>query len=232
MKVGWLFSFGVPMSMRSALYVHAKWFAAVAACGAASGQTDSQPARQGGQRVVAADNLCGPNSLLVASHLVGAPASADLIDRELPPDRESHSMLELKRAAMQAGMHCLAVAWDVQDVPDLTLPAIVLLKGATNRPQHYVVLAGRVGDWIQMIDYPQAPRLVHSKYVRQRWSGHALYVARDARGLDMLRAATRDCALRGGVALAALSFGGASLIVLFWLYWRGRTSRPRGITSP
>jgi ABC-type bacteriocin/lantibiotic exporter with double-glycine peptidase domain len=63
--------------------------------------------------------------------------------------------------------------------PGLTrLPLIVAVKRSTasREADHFVVLYGGNGQWVQVIDYPHMPQWIECSEFAQRWDGRGVYV--------------------------------------------------------
>src|SRR5262245_34939725 len=117
--------------------------------------------KSSGVEIIASENLCGPNSLLMAARLVGVDISPEQVDRLLPSDRGACSMLELKDSALKLGLACRPVRWAPSKRPITSQPAIIALKLNDAQRLHYVVLADHVGDYYQIIDFGRSPKLIH-----------------------------------------------------------------------
>jgi ABC-type bacteriocin/lantibiotic exporter with double-glycine peptidase domain len=144
----------------------------------------SAPSNQ--DAIVVSENLCGPNSLLVASFWMGCPLEIAELDRAFPNLGRPATMLELKHAAENLGLQCRAIRWAAGSAPQFPVPAIIALRMNPDRPKHYVVVCSQIRDHYQILDLGLPPAFQALSYLQSGWDGYALYIGNDTRALDSL----------------------------------------------
>lgn len=176
-------------------------FLAVPSCdawGALSSDTGEIPAQ------ASLENYCGGQALQVACALLGRTLTSSELHVVLPPDGQPTSLANLERAAKQLSLHTESVHWESDQEPHFPVPAIVRTPVGPNDTFHYVVISGRVGPNVQILDFPYPPRLAPINEFKRRWDGVALYVAADADALGSIRRTNRWLAVFGSVAIGCV----------------------------
>jgi ABC-type bacteriocin/lantibiotic exporter with double-glycine peptidase domain len=130
---------------------------------------------------------CAARSLQLALALL----DVELTDEQLMEtgllDGQIHSLAEIEMAAEQFEISSLALQCAPRDIPELELPAIVMLRDPAQSIGHFVVLYRKRSGRIQLLDYPHAPATVDIDALTDEWTGYVLLLANDDRLLAELR---------------------------------------------
>lgn len=141
---------------------------------------------------IAADSTpiaCGPRALSLAARLQGREipqhALAAAFDGRLDG---THSLEQIADAAARLGLFCHAVRLDRRAAPKGGLPIIAPVRRfpSSTTPDHFVIVYGRRGGAVQVLDFPGPPRFIPMETFASRWNGDALYVASDPGELKAL----------------------------------------------
>lgn len=165
---------------------------------------------------------CGPHSLALASDLLGR----EVLDGDLSSAFGNrlngvHSLKEVATAAEHLGLTAQLVQLDPNSPNLEPLPLVALIKRTptADTVDHFIVLYGRSGDLVQVLDYPEAPALVPVAELPRFWDGRGLYIVKSPSELPL--------AVRATPWLAGLTIGGGLLVAFASLYLPYRMSRQR-----
>lgn len=171
----------------------------------------SEPARvQTGAELQSAIS-CGPRSVSLAFSLSGRSVDRSELANAFRAETgfaDEYSVEDIARAVRRLGgaPHQRQHSGSDPQLLDQPLIAPVRRPAEAPNPNHFVVLYGRRGDYIQMLDYPSHPRWVPIGSLAQVWDGYGIYVTRDDRvfGLQTVRAFAGWTAL-GSAIVAVMS---------------------------
>jgi hypothetical protein len=107
------------------------------------------------------------------------------------------------------------VVWSKNEHPDVSQPAIIALELSQDRPNHFVVLASRVGDRFQILDLGSEPLFVEAEWLFKRWNGCALYVARNRSDLNGIERHLAWAQVTGVLKFAPVAILALALCVIF-----------------
>jgi len=154
--------------------------------------------------------FCGPYTLYQAMLTAGAkPPSIQEMIRASHAETGTCSALDLVRAARQFGFpQARAVRLDMRNLGEGDLPAIAFLRDPSRHDGHFVLLARRSGDHIQVIDHPRFIAWVPaSRFTTfsKAWQGEL--IALNGPSVDSM------APVRAGLM-------GAGIVFLIWGLWR------------
>ncbi len=159
---------------------------------------------------------CAPRALRLSLTILDREASHAEIKQSFDGRVSGvHSYEEIEKAARHLGLEIRSAKLDPRAPPLTRLPMIAAVKrtSKSTEPDHFVVLYGRTEDSVQVLDFPNSPRLMPCALLAEAWDGSGLYVAARA---DQLPGSFLDCpwipSVLLGVAMTVVLVGAG-----FWI---------------
>lgn len=99
------------------------------------------------------------------------------------------SLLDLKEAALKLGYASKAVKWKKGQAVSFPVAAILHLRPRSSQSSpHFVVATGSIAGFVQIIDFPHAPKWLSSDELWHWWDGYCLYIAPNPVDFDSVKA--------------------------------------------
>ena len=118
---------------------------------------------------------CGPASLLAVCKLLDVHADLDeLCKLSNWDERRGTTMCDLYQAARKKGLYAVGVRLNLEELCRIANPAIVHVRG-----NHFLTVAGFLGNKLCLIDPPKPPYLMLQEAFLKIWDGNALLISKE-----------------------------------------------------
>lgn len=141
-----------------------------------NGRSGDKAVEAGHQRSPQTDpsTSCGPVSVAVVSHYLGAPGTIAQFHRETRAGQLGHcSMSDLLRALRLQGFAAEALHYPGGVAPGHGLPMILHVDH-----DHFLVAIGVPSGRVVLLDPPRQPAMLRWSDLSERWDGSAIVVAK------------------------------------------------------